>query len=771
MIGETILHYKILSKLGEGGMGVVYLAEDLKLERKVAVKFLPGHISNNSKERERFKIEAKSAASLNHPNIATIYAIEEYEEQIFIVMEFIEGKELKDIIYPPLSPPSNGGNETGLKIKDLINYAIQIAEGLEAAHKKGIVHRDIKSSNIMITEDGKVKIMDFGLAKIKGGSQLTKAGHTVGTVAYMSPEQSRGIEADQRTDIWSFGVVLFEMLMKKLPFKGDYDQAIIYSILNEKPEFAEEIDSGIRQIIIKSLSKNPDERFKSAGEIAEKLYKINEGKIIKGAIIHSKQLWVIASSVVVLSIFVFLFFVLSKKNIKGKDEINTIAVLPFVNMSPDAGQEYFSEGLSEELINILSKNPKLHVTARMSSFYFKGKQVNIKTIAKTLNVKNILEGSVQKSGNKLRIAADLVNSETDATLWSDTYDGTIGNIFALQDSISGSVAEALNAAILGRDSSASEQKTDPEAYNNYLLGNHFWDLHGKKNFRKAEGYYRKALSIDSVYAQAWLGLSNVHISQADYGYIPFDEGYSEAQKELEKSLVLDPDLVNAYVSIGYIKQAYNWDWRSANESYKRALGLEPENASAISGAARLAFTRGRFNKAIKLIHHSIKINPVDAKEYYDLAFYTWYSGLISVSIGAYKRCLELNPQFPNAYVRMGLDYLAKGDLDSALIAVKMEKEPDGSIYGPALVYYKMGRKKEADYKLSVYINLYHEADAYQIAEIYAYRNEKDKAFQWLTRAYNQHDPGLTDLIGDPLLKTIVKDPRYTALLKKMKLPL
>lgn len=760
MIGKRILHYELIEKLGEGGMGVVYLANDLKLERKVAIKFLPGHITGNSEEKERFKIEAKASAALNHPNITTIHAIEEYGDDTFIVMEFIDGIELKEKI------------KTGqLTTKEAVNIAIQIAEGLEAAHQKGIIHRDVKSSNIMITDNGSVKIMDFGLAKVGKAHQLTKIGSTVGTIEYMSPEQARGEELDQRTDIWSFGVVLYEMMIGKLPFQGDYDQAIIYNILNEEPDLAYEIDERLKHLISKSLVKNREARYQTAGEMAEELRKIDQNREERTTTKHSKLSWIVAGAAVIVIATIFYLSMTSSKGAKSKFTMKTIAVLPFDDLSPNKDQRYFSDGLSEELIDVLSRNPKLRVTAKTSSFYFRDKDVNLNTIASKLKVKNVLEGSVEKAGNNLRISADLVNVETNATLWSNTYDGTIKNIFSLQDSISDNVAEALNAELLGENAAEPEHKPDPAAYNNYLLGNHFLDLHGKKNFEKADGFYKKALSIDSTYALAWLGLSNVHIFQSDYGYIPFNQGYPEAQKELKKALMLNPNLADAYANNGLIKYSYHWDWSGASRSYKKALELAPENATAILGAASLASTFGQFYKAIKLINQSIEINPVDPREYFDLALFTNYSGLLNQSIAAYRRCLDLNPQFPNAYVFMGLDYLERGDLDSALIAVGKEKEPDGKIYGAALVDFKMGRKKEAEDELRMYIKLFHNADAYQIAEIYAYRNEKDKSFEWLTRAYNQHDPGLCAIIGDPLMKNILKDPRYKAILKEMKLPL
>ena len=765
MIGETILHYKIIEKLGEGGMGVVYLSEDMKLKRQVAIKFLPHQISANEEEKKRFEIEAQAAAALNHPNIATIHNIEETDKEMFIVMEYIKGKELKDLV--------ETGHALFLQRDEIIKIAIQIAEGLEAAHKEGITHRDIKSSNIMIAESGIVKIMDFGLAKVSGRTKLTKMGSTMGTIDYMSPEQARGEEVDNRTDIWSFGVVLYEMLTGKMPFRGDYDQATIYSILNEEPKPAADIDAGLQHIISKSLNKNPDERYQSAGEIAEELRTISTGEKLKYTSTKKQsKLRRIAAGVVVVIIAIALYlFMPSSKSVKESETIKTIAILPFTNLSPDPNQGYFADGLSEELIDFLSKNPQLRVTAKTSSFSFKGTKTDIKTIAAKLNVNNILEGSVQKAGNNLRISADLVDVETDATLWSNTYNGTMNNIFALQDSISGNVAEALKVSLLGKEAAKLKQKTDPEAYNDYLLGNHFFDLRGKENWEKAEDYYEKALSIDSSYAPAWVGLSRVHSQQAHQGYVPVDEGNPKARKEAEKALELNPNLADAYAQIGRIKNLYDWDWTGADEAFKKGLELEPKNVDVINGAALLAATLGRFDDAIKLERRIIDIDPVHLSGYLDLGLYTWYSGLPDESIAVLRKCLELNPQYPEAHLFIGNDYIEKGKPDSALLEIQKETAPFWKDYGLAIVYHALGKKKEADDKLTDLIKSDANDAAFQIAEIYAYRNEKDKAFEWLEIAYKQRDGGCADIIGDPLMRNLIKDPRYAAFMKQMKLPL
>jgi len=758
MISQTISHYRITEKLGEGGMGVVYKAEDTRLKRDVAIKFLPHHIAASDEQRDRFKVEAQAAAALNHPNIGTVYAIEEVGDEVFIAMEYVEGRELKQrIAQGPLTPDES------------IAIAIQVAEGLQAAHAKGIVHRDIKSANIMLTETGKVKIMDFGLAKVRGSVQVTKEKKTVGTAAYMSPEQARGDDVDHRTDIWSFGVVLYEMLTARLPFKSDYEQAVIYSILNEAPEPMAGVAPEVERVVMKALAKNPDDRYQSAGELADELRTIGEGGSTKIVVSHSKLPWMLAGAMVILIAVAFFLFMPSSDNVKEKDAVKTIAVLPFIDMSPNKDQEYFSDGLSEELLNVLAKNPKLRVTSRTSSFSFKGTNTDLKTIAAKLNVKHILEGSVRKSGNTLRITTQLIDVETDAHLWSETYDETMDNIFAVQDTISHSVAEALKIVLLREETVTQQRETNPEAYNAYLLGKHFYSQ--GKNLQKAVRYFQQALAIDSNYAPAWVELSRIHSDQANDGSMPVGKGYEKARLEAEKALELDPNLADAHLQIGWIKRRYDWDWSGADESYQRALKLDPGSARIISAAAGLARTLGRFDEAVRLMRRSVELNPISSGWYFNLGLYTLYAGLLDESQAAIEKCLELNPQFSGGHEAMGRVFLAKGKADSALAEMMMENELDWKLYGLALAYHGLGNKKKSDTALAELIKGFQDEDAYQIAEIYAYRGETDKAFEWLERSYNQRDGGLPSIKGNPLLRNIEKDPRYAVFMKKMRLPL
>ncbi|OVE79256.1 hypothetical protein BVY01_02995, partial [bacterium I07] len=396
MISKTISHYNILSKLGEGGMGEVYLAEDTKLKRKVALKFLPPHLTKDKEATERFKREAQAAAALNHPNIVTIHEIGEYEGQIYIAMEHVDGHSLREEI------------EKGpVEVEKVVNITKQICEGLDKAHKADIVHRDIKPENILIDNDGRVRILDFGLARMKGVSKLTKESSTLGTVNYMSPEQVRGKEVDQRTDIWSLGVVLFEMLTGEVPFKGEYEQAVVYGILNEKILLQSNISNDLGTIIGKILNKNQDERYMNVQEIEKDLIKI------------------------------------TGKTVKREKQQKSIIVLPFDDMSPGRDNEYFSDGLTEEIITDLSHIHDLLVISRNSAMTFKRSGKKTTDISMAVNVQYVLEGSVRKAGNNLRITAQLIDAVNDTHLWAEKYNGTLDDVFDIQEKVSRSIVDAL----------------------------------------------------------------------------------------------------------------------------------------------------------------------------------------------------------------------------------------------------------------------------------------------------------------------------------------
>ena len=539
MVGETILHYKILEKLGEGGMGVVFLAEDTKLERKVAIKFLPPHISNDSEERERFKIEAKAAAALNHPNIATIHAIEEFEDQIFIVMEYIDGKELKEYC--------RDASRCVFTIEMiLLTYAIQIAEGLEAAHKKGIVHRDIKSQNIMITNDGKVKIMDFGLAKIRGSSQLTKMGTTIGTIAYMSPEQTKGEEVDQQTDIWSFGVVLYEMLTGTLPFKGDYDQAIIYSILNEEPEADEKLENNqsMQKVIKKSLQKDVNKRYAEVKEILIDL-KTNEAKIP----------------------------IAKDSSIKG---IKKIAVLPFSNMIDDPNTNFLGFALADQIIGSMAYSKSMLVRPSSTIRKYQNSIIDIKKTGTELNVNYILAGNYLKEADTIRLNIELVDIDSNEMIWRERIQLNYKNVFELQDIVSQKVVDGLKVqfSIEERKRMKAEIPQNPAAYEFYLRAiSNPQTIEGNK---AAIEMLNNSINLDSTFSLAYLELGIRYNSLSQVGKNAAQ--YSDiAEKSILKALSLNNELLPA---LAYLALVYT-DIGKHEEAHTlliRALKINPNDA-------------------------------------------------------------------------------------------------------------------------------------------------------------------------------------------------
>jgi TolB-like protein/class 3 adenylate cyclase/Flp pilus assembly protein TadD len=449
----------------------------------------------------------------------------------------------------------------------------------------------------------------------------------------------------------------------------------------------------------------------------------------------------------------------------------SIAVLPFVDMSSEKNQEYFSDGLAEELLNDLAKIPGLRVAARTSSFQFKGKNEDLRTVGEKLNVGAILEGSVRRQGSRVRITAQLIKVGDGFHLWSETYDREMNDIFAVQDEIARSVAGSLKVALLGKKTAIpSAQGTNAEAYNAYLQGEYFLKRHGKENLEKSLGYYEQAINLDPGYAPAWVGLAAARSDQADRGYLPVEEGYRKAREAAERALALDANLAEAHAAMGGIKMSYDWDWAGADASFQRALALEPGNAKFVRNAGQLAKTLGRFDEALAQDRRAVELDPLSVPAHNTLGFAAYYAGRRDEAAAALKKAIELNPEFPNSHALLGQVYLAQAHPQQALAEMEREPEPAVRLQGQALAYYALGRKKESDAALAELIAKYQAEAAVQIAEVYAFRGEADRAFEWLERAYSQRDSGLAEMKGDPLLKSLERDPRYAAFLKKMRLP-
>jgi serine/threonine protein kinase/Flp pilus assembly protein TadD len=778
VIGETVSHYHILNKLGGGGMGVVYEAEDLNLKRHVALKFLPENLVATQDALERFRREAQSASALNHSNICTIHDIGEHDGRPFIAMEMLKGKTLKHAI-----------NGTPMEIDSILELGSQIADALDAAHAEHIIHRDIKPANIFITDRGQAKLLDFGLAKQTGiattdtelptastPQQLTKSGSTMGTIAYMSPEQARGKELDSRTDLFSFGIVLYEMATGVLPFEGKTTGETLEAIFTKQPVAPVRLNSKVpaemERIIGKAMEKDRNLRYQSAAEMRTDLQRLKRetsSQIITTTPQKSSRVWIPAAAIIALLLAATIFYLGRRTKSTAAAPTNqktAIVVLPFTNMSADKDQEYFSDGLSEELLNVLAKNPKLQVTSRTSAFSFKGKEVDVHTIAEKLHVTHVLEGSVRKAGDQLRITAQLIDVTTDSHLWSQTYDRQMNNIFAVQEEIAASVSDALKVTLEGKQAGKTK-KTNPEAYNAYLQGIYFRDRGDEENLKKALDYFEQALKIDANYAPAWVGLSGTYFSLWNAGNDP--EFREKARKAVDKALQLDPNLADAHGRLAFQLMTY-WDWNGADSHCKRGLELEPGNANVIRVAGVLAGDLGHLDEAIAMDRRSIELDPLRPISYHNLGQHLLYAGKFNEAQSAFQKSLELAPRRPIAHNRIGVIYLLQSQSEKALAEFQNEPDPFWLQQGLALYYHAIGNKNEADSRLNEFVKKFQTDATFQVAEIYAYRNEKDKAFESLEQAYTARDAGLAELKADFLLRNLHNDPRWPAFLKKMKLP-
>ena len=663
MIGQTISHYKILEELGAGGMGVLYKALDTRLDREVAIKFLPPQLKSDKDARTRFVHEAKAASALNHSNIAVIHEIDETPDgQMFIVMAYYEGQTLKDKL--------EGG---ALGVDEAIAIVSQIASGLSKAHEKDILHRDIKPANILLGDDGQAKLADFGLAKLAGPTQVTKTGTTVGTVAYMSPEQARGEEVTPQTDVFSLGVVLYEMVTGRWPFRGEYDQAIMYSIVNEDPQPITAADdtlpAELERIVSKAMAKTPAQRYQSATDMLRDLKSLREGAGVGALTVGTSNL----------------------------HPTRSIAVLPFVNMSDDDEQEYFCDGIAEDIINDLTHIKELRVAARTSAFAFKGRTVDVREIGKKLNVEVLLEGSVRKAGNRLRITAQLVNVADGYHLWAERYDRELSDVFAIQAEIAHNIVRSLEIKLSQTERQALEKAPtgDVVAYDFYLRGRRLFHQKRPTAIRQAIEMFTHAINKDPDYAAAYAGIADC------YSYVSL---FEDKEACLEKSfkaglraLELDPELAEAYASRGLTLSLSGRHHDEVDKAFETAIRLNPGLFEAYYFYGYSCRIQQRWEKAAQLFEQAAVISPADYQTQNHLGMaYKSLSRRAEAEV-AYRRSLEnieryleLNPEDSRAYQMGAVALIELGEREKGLQwgrkAVPMDPENPMLLYNSACVF-------------------------------------------------------------------------------------
>ena len=779
MIGKTVSHYRIIEKLGEGGMGVVYKAEDTKLKRTVALKFLPPELTRDPEAKARFVHEAQAAAALSHQNICTIHEIDEFEGQSFIAMECYEGETLKERI-------ARGP----LPLEQVIDITQQIVQGLAKAHEQDIVHRDVKPANIFITHDGLVKVVDFGLAKLAGQTRLTRTGTTLGTVAYMSPEQARGDVADHRTDLWSLGVVLFEMLTQRLPFRGEAEPAVVYSILNEAPEpvtnLSKEVSVQLEELVEKALTKDPQHRYQSADEL---LRELAEQRELLGAGLGSRRFLALrrfrrnrqafygtlAGLVMALTAAAVLVFHSQSM------AINSIAVLPFENLSGDPDQEYFADGMTRELTVTLGQiSGWSKVISSRSMMKYKETDKSPRDIASEMSVKALLSGSVQRlASGQVKAIVELVDGGTEKLLWTQAFECELSNLKNLQNDITRAIAARVDIELTPTEEArlASAHPVNPAAYELYLKARHqFYEKFTKESCEKAIAYLQKAIEIDPDYAQAYAWLAGNYIHLGWYVDLPLDETSAKIIAYTNKALEIDDTISEAHWALARTSFYMEWEWERAEEQFKRAIDLNPSSVEAHGDYTWLLMAMGRFEEAIAQAKRFLQLDPVSWLPNTTMAFTYYCARQYDQAIAQYLQMAEMEPDDPRPHTGLAMVYEQMGRYENAVRARQKRMTLSGAapeeveeVAALGRAYRESGSEGYWMWHLEKWKGQYDRNPAY-IAMYYGQLGDKDQAFAWLEKAYERHDGPLFRLKVEPGWDPLRDDPRFQDLLRRMKFP-
>jgi serine/threonine protein kinase/Tfp pilus assembly protein PilF len=782
LVGQQLGHCQVLSLLGKGGMGEVYLARDTQLDRTVALKVLPPEFALDPDRLQRFIREAKAASALKHPNIAVIHEIGEAAGTHFIVMEYVEGGTLETRI-----------RDHQLKLAELLDIGIQMADALEEAHRQGITHRDIKPANIMLTPRGQVKVLDFGLAKRarpetagEGTATLTASqttpGVIMGTLQYMAPEQLLGQPADARSDLWALGVVLYEMAAGERPFQGQTGFDLSAAILNQPPRpLPAEVPAELRAVIERCLEKNPDRRYQQAGEVRAALEAIQEGTVAPWVTWRyrlARRPWLTLASTVVL--LMLIAWTLSFNWIRtrfwgGGPRIQSLAVLPLENLSGDKEQEYFADGMTEELITNLAKISALKVISWTSMKQYKDTKKPLPQIAKELNVDGIIEGSVLREGGQVRVSAELIQASTDQHLWAESYQRDLRSVLALQGEIAGAIAGKVRAAVTPSERTrlASARPVNPEAYDACLKGTLQAGRATPQDFDIALEYYELALKKDPNYALAYAGIAGLWCARATLGYTAPREAGPKAKAAALKAIELDDTLAQAHSALAYVKCLYEWDWAGTEREYKRAIELNPNDSGVRAFYSSFLIIMKRPEEGMAQIQQAVELDPVNSWLQGEYAEVLWIAGRDDEAMVQFRKAFRTTPQntalhwglsdilfrkarYEESWAEMKAYYAGDREMEEALTQGYAQSGYRGAMRRAADILAARGRKT---YVLPV--------DA---AGLYAWAGEKDRALAWLEKGFEVRDTNMCTVGLVAGFETLRSDPRFQALMRRMNLP-
>jgi serine/threonine protein kinase len=780
LVGQTFGHYKLSKRIGAGGMGEVFLATDLIAGRSAALKLLPMRFTGDAERLKRFQQEAQAVVALNHPNILTIYEIGEDHSAHYIASELIEGETLRQRLM-----------RGQIEVSEAVDVAIQVASALVAAHETNIVHRDIKPENIMLRPDGYVKVLDFGIAKLaeqevpvtipKDEALLlveTNLGSILGTVRYMSPEQACGGQVDERTDIWSLGVVLYEMVTGHVPFTGDTPKEVMSAILEREPppltKYIAHAPAELQQIISKTLRKDREERYHSAHELLQALKDLRrklEAEVERAAAPLWLR-WVRSPAALVLvlltgALALALPFYWHRNLTTSSPPEKNIAVLPFLDLSETKDQEYFCDGMSEEILEALAKVEGLRVVARTSSFSFKGKSVNAREVGEKLDVANVLEGSLRREGDRVRVTAELINARSGFHLWTETYDRQLEDVFALQDEITRSIVDALKIK-LAVSLPAHEQR-NTEVYDLYLQGLYFSNKSSEEDLRRALSFFQRAVEKDPTFARAWTGIAKVWYFLADVYVKPLD-AYPASKEAALKAIALDEKDAEAHCYLSEAKRVLDWDLAGADAELKRARELDPNSAPAHFFSGLHPLFRGELKDGLRLILEAEKLDPVSPITSYVATAAYLANDRVDEAVVEGQRTLQLDPNYFYLDSTLAAAYREKGNFAEAIaLYTKAQEATHLPSSGLAITYARMGRQTEAQNILAQLLQAREKryVSAPVIAAVYVAFGNKEEAFRWLERAFAEHSGILQWIAFLPEFRPLQSDTRFPHLLRRI----